>query len=100
MAPTSVNYNMRTKTTESTRAAAAVATIAAYPDYTGTYSGIVGTIAVQESSTGITLTGTVTGVEASATGGIHIHSGVTCATTDDPGGHYYDGMTSDPWTTT
>ena len=36
----------------------------------------------------------------------HIHSGVSCATTSDPGGHYYDAssdddyMSSDPWTTT
>ena len=36
----------------------------------------------------------------------HIHSGVSCATTADPDGHYYDAssnddyMSSDPWTTT
>ena len=43
--------------------------------------------------------GTLTGLEASVTGGYHIHSGTTCASAVDVGGHYYEGMATDPWTT-
>ena len=35
-----------------------------------------------------------------AAGGAHIHSGTTCASADDVGGHYFEGMADDPWTTT
>ena len=71
----------------------------AYPDYTGD-KAVAGTVVVAETDNGIKMFGTVVGLAASGTGGIHIHSGVSCATTADPGGHYFDGMTADPWTTT
>ena len=61
----------------------AVATLTAHPDYSGGLS-VDGTIAVTEMlrpSGGIYVFGTLTGLEASVTGaGIHIHSGVSCAT--------------------
>ena len=81
----------------------AVATLTAYPDYSGGLS-VDGTIAVTEMlrpSGGIYVFGTLTGLEASVTGaGIHIHSGVSCATTDGPAGHFYPQMDVDPWLTT
>ena len=60
-----------------------------------------GTLLVSANAdAGITIIGTLSGVEESATGGIHIHSGYSCASTDGPGGHYFDGLDTDPWTTT
>ena len=39
-------------------------------------------------------------LEVSTSGGLHIHSGFTCDDADGVGGHYYTGLSSDPWTTT
>ena len=79
----------------------AVASMMAYPGYTGAYSGVMGTIAVSELEAGsIKVFGTLTGLEAGVTGGIHIHTGVTCADASLVGGHYYPGMASDPWDST
>jgi Cu/Zn superoxide dismutase len=71
-----------------------------YPGYSGDYRSVAGFVVVEDTESGLKITGTLTGVEASVSGGIHIHEGVSCATSSDPGGHYYDGMSSDPWTTT
>ena len=51
------------------------------------------------SSVGSTLTvsGVLTGLEPSTSGGWHVHSGFSCTDTDGAGGHYYDGLGSDPW---
>ena len=75
-----------------------VATLGSYPGYTGDLV-VNGTIGVFASSTGIEVVGTVVGLTTTTSGGIHIHSGVSCDSADDVGGHYYDDMTSDPWTT-
>ncbi|KAH8054480.1 hypothetical protein JL722_8828 [Aureococcus anophagefferens] len=85
------------------RAAAAaadrqVASIGAYPGYAGDLA-VSGVVVVSETDGGIEMTGTLTGLEASVTGGYHIHSGTTCASADDVGGHYFEGMADDPWTT-
>ena len=76
-----------------------VATLGTYPDYAGDYT-VAGHVEVTETATGISLAGTMIGLEASGTGGFHIHSGYTCDVADGVGGHYYEGMDSDPWTTT
>ena len=61
---------------------------------------VTGVVVVSETDDdGITMMGTLTGLEASVTGGYHIHSGTTCASADDVGGHYFEGMADDPWTT-
>jgi len=75
-----------------------VALLGAYPGYNGLAPA--GTIVVTEMAGGIEVRGTLTGLEASASGGIHIHSGFSCENGADVGGHYYDGLNSDPWTTT
>mmetsp|Transcript_2627 Transcript_2627/g.5360 ORF Transcript_2627/g.5360 Transcript_2627/m.5360 type:complete len:263 (+) Transcript_2627:721-1509(+) len=68
----------------------AVASMVAYPGNAGAYSGVMRTIAVSELETGsIKVFGTLTGLEAGVTGGIHIHTGVTCADASLVGGHYY-----------
>ena len=36
---------------------------------------------------------------AGPAGGAHVHSGTTCASAGDGGGHYFEGMADDPWTT-
>ena len=50
---------------------------------TGTLAAdITGTVIVEETSSGISMTGTVGGLEASVSSvGVHIHSGVICAST-------------------
>ena len=76
-----------------------VASIGAYPGYTGDIA-VSGVVVVSETDDdGITMMGTLTGLEASVTGGYHIHSGTACASADDVGGHYFEGMADDPWTT-
>merc|ERR1719323_476763 len=44
--------------------------------------------------------GTLSGLPARTTAGFHIHSGYTCDDKDSVGGHYFEGMDTDPWTTT
>ena len=82
-----------------TRPRASVATIAMYPEYTGS-TMVMGTVVVQDTASGITVMGTLTGLEDSVTGGIHIHTGVTCDDASLVGGHYYGGDSVDPWLTT
>ena len=73
--------------------------LGAYPGYAGNLS-VTGTLRVSSTAGGIALEGIVAGLEPSATGGMHVHVGFTCDDAESVGGHYYDGMTSDPWTTT
>jgi len=75
-----------------------VAAIGTYPDYVGTAPA--GTIAVTQTADGIAIQGVLTGLAGSATGGFHIHTGYTCSVAAEVGGHYFDGMPSDPWSTT
>jgi len=60
----------------------------------------MGTVVVQDTASGINVMGTLTGLENSVTGGIHIHTGVTCDDASLVGGHYYGGDSVDPWLTT
>lgn len=39
----------------------------------------------------------LTGLEADTTGGIHIHDGTSCATTADPGAHWFKAPAADDW---
>merc|ERR1712216_283016 len=39
---------------------------------------------------GVTITGTMTGLETSVSGGLHIHSGYSCLDADDVVGHWWD----------
>ena len=84
-----------------------VANVGTYPGYvftkeTGKSLKVRGTVAVQNNggSTGIIVTGTLVGLDQNVTGGVHIHSGVSCDSADYVGGHYYDTSTIDPWLTT
>ena len=81
----------------------AVSEVGAYPGYSGALS-VRATVAVQNNdyNTGIILEGTIVGLQANVTGGIHIHSGVSCANESYVGGHYYDTdwASGDPWSTT
>jgi hypothetical protein len=74
----------------------AAAPLAPYPSYSGNLS-VGGTVAITETAVGIAVLGTVTGLEPNAVGGIHVHAGVSCDASDDPGGHYYPNMATDPW---
>ena len=66
-----------------------------------------GTLLVTDSNSGgIDITGTIGGLEPSAQGGLHVHSGYTCSSDIygdqyqmSVGGHYWEGLSSDPWTT-
>ena len=57
-------------------------------------------IAVHPTSTGSRYKGCLTGLEASVSGGWHVHSGFTCGSKWGVGGHYFPDMPSDPWLTT
>merc|ERR1712166_1385577 len=79
------------------------ATMSPYPGYAGSYN-VAGT--VKATATGMSLhTSTIeliyalTGAEPNAAGGLHIHTGTTCADANLVSGHYF-ATTSDPWTTT
>jgi Cu/Zn superoxide dismutase len=82
-----------------TRPRAAVSTVGMYPDYAGSIMAM-GTVAVQNTESGIKLIGTLTGLETMTMGGIHIHTGITCDDASLVGGHYYGGASVDPWLTT
>jgi len=66
-----------------------------YPGYSGTYEQPVGTMLVSDAGAStIALEGVVAGLEASATGGVHVHEGYNC---ENSGGHYFQEGTVDPW---
>ena len=74
-----------------------------YPGYAGGRE-VRGLLAVEDAEDGLRTHGTIVGLEPSLTGGWHIHSGYSCSETPAGltdgavGGHYYDGLTADPWT--
>ena len=74
----------------------AVATLDTYPGYAGPLK-VSGTIVITETDAGISVLGTVAGLETTTSGGIHVHEGVSCAEASDPGGHFYPGLAVDPW---
>ena len=75
---------------------AVMSSMVKYVGYTGgqTVNGML-----KFSSVGSTLTvsGVLTGLEPSTSGGWHVHSGFSCTDTAGAGLHYFDGLGSDPW---
>merc|ERR1711871_26158 len=57
-------------------------------------------VSVSADEDSLTMTGTISGLEANVTGGIHIHEGTSCDNADDVGGHWWSDDLEDPWTTT
>jgi len=80
----------------------AVTQFSAYPAYSGNagWSGGApsGLFLVSEATDALSIGYKLSGLETSTSGGIHIHSGTSCATHDDVGGHYYN-TSDDGWTT-
>ena len=75
--------------------------LGAYPEYTGDLD-VSGKVKVSfDEADCLTLKLDLEGVEPNCVDcGIHIHSGTTCATADDVGGHYWDDASvEDPWVT-
>merc|ERR1740130_1178252 len=68
-----------------------------YPEYAGSISA-EGVVVVSQHGSMLVLTYQVAGLEADVSGGMHVHAGTSCATTADPGGHYYS-VAEDPWDT-
>ena len=72
--------------------------------YPGTDTDAAGKVEVKfyPNADGLQFKHTLKNLEEDATGGIHIHSGLTCDNADDVGGHYWDsgsdGTTPDQWT--
>ena len=52
----------------------------------------------QPSPEGVSVRGTLTGLEASAAGGVHVHAGWTVAGAGAVGGHFWETGGADPWT--
>merc|ERR1712166_232924 len=79
------------------------ATMAPYPGYAGPVN-LAGTVkatatGMDHFSSTIDLSYQLTGAEQSAQGGIHIHTGTTCADASLVSGHYF-ATALDPWSTT
>ena len=70
-------------------------TLDTYPGYTAgrTIKGML-TMRSMAGSDSLKIQGIITGLEASATGGWHVHEGFSC---DTAGGHYYEGLETDSW---
>ena len=86
--------------------------VATYPGVTNTIKGLLG-VSTSPTTGALSFTGTLTGLQASSTGGWHVHSGYSCSTStanaaaDSYGPpHYGDSLdplappTVDPWSTT
>ena len=75
------------------------ASLGSYPGYTGDLN-VLGDINVSFNRAGaLTFKFDIAGVEPSCVDcGVHIHSGTTCTTADEVGGHYWnDSLVPDPW---
>merc|ERR1719445_1000369 len=73
--------------------------IGGYPGYAGDLSlgGQVKLSGSMNDSPYIELSWELNGMEADATGGIHIHTGTSCEDASLVGGHLYDDAVTDPW---
>lgn len=65
--------------------------------YPGTTSTLGGVLTVRDNGGSLTISGTLTGLEPSVTGGWHVHTGKTCSNASEVYGHYYT-TAPDPWT--
>merc|ERR1719517_208724 len=77
--------------------------IATYPGYTGAAGVGTSTVTGKADHNSLTLEYDLNGLDtavADYTGGIHIHSGYSCATAGEVGGHWWDASVADPWFTT
>lgn len=79
-------------------AMAASAALGPYPGRSD--KGVMGTVWVEASNYSLTVSGTLSGLPPSTTAGFHIHSGVSCDSAGEVGGHWYNVETGleDPWT--
>ena len=93
--------------TTSSAYAGAVESFSAYPGYSGGLS-VRGMLSFESSSStsagssSLRIRGVIAGLEASSSGGWHVHAGFGCSQSSGslsayPGGHFYDGLSSDPW---
>ena len=78
-----------------------VSSLAPYPGYTGALTAVLSSSLTFEvkSDGSLLVSYDVQFTEANAAGGLHIHSGTTCADAALVGGHYFS-TNVDPWTTT
>ena len=78
---------------------AEVAEVGTYPDFAGS-AAVRGMIAVHSTLSGTRYEGVLTGLEVGVSGGWHVHSGFSCGSSYGVGGHYFEGLGSDPWVST
>ena len=74
--------------------------MAKYPGYAGAL-GVSGSVRVfPKDATTQTVSFVLAGLEASKIGQVHVHSGTSCGTDGDVGGHYWNSASgaADPWT--
>jgi len=79
---------------------AGTSTLSRYPGYT-TLNGalnVTGTVTVTaDGEAGLTVTYSLSGLAASFSGGLSIHTGTTCNANASVGGTYYRNLGTDPW---
>ena len=83
----------------------AIAVTSQYPGYSGSHPNVKAMAVLRTVDGVLTMRAVVVGLEANAVGGIHIHAGFDCSAASgslgvSAGGHYFDGLSVDPWTTT
>jgi len=78
-------------------------TLGVYPGYagdllvSGTFS-MSARAAAAEAVPSMSIDAVIGGLEPSASGGWHVHTGYTCDDAALVGAHFYDGLAADPWT--
>ena len=79
---------------------AEIVSLEQYPGYEGSLSPF-GLLLVDEDDEGISIQGTIAGLESNVNGGWHVHSGYSCDKHEGVKGHYYDSdnlpPSLDPW---
>ena len=73
---------------------ASAAVMHSYPGSSGTVDGL---LTVHQTASGVQLKGTLSGLEASTSGGWHVHSGYSCDAGAGVFGHYFAAGGADPW---
>eukprot|EP00928_Gymnodinium_smaydae_P039376 TRINITY_DN26914_c0_g1_i1.p1 TRINITY_DN26914_c0_g1~~TRINITY_DN26914_c0_g1_i1.p1 ORF type:complete len:495 (-),score=44.36 TRINITY_DN26914_c0_g1_i1:126-1418(-) len=101
--PTTFNPSEEVTTTHQTSPSLetpllAIASLSRYPGYTGPKE-VTGHLSVKVDANGLSIAGRMMGIDASSSGGVHVHVGTSCSNASLVGGHYLADDGTDPWST-